>query len=118
MGIHQTSENGTIEINDHVLKQIIYDAVSEIEGIQIVSNRIIDHFFKFFSKSDCEVIGLNIKNEKDINATICIGIKYNLDLPARTKEIQNIVKEKVMKTANISLNRIDIHILNLDRGAL
>lgn len=118
MVVHQPSENGSVEINEQVLKQIILDAASEIDGVQIVSSGFFDRVLKIFLKSRFDGIQLDGKKSDNINAKICVGIRSDLSLTEVTKEIQEMVKDKVKKTANISLNRVDIHIQNLDRRSL
>ncbi|MGE0269071.1 MAG: Asp23/Gls24 family envelope stress response protein [Candidatus Omnitrophota bacterium] len=115
MVVHQPSENGSVEINDQVLKQLILDAAQEIDGVQIVSNSLFDKFLKIFLKSRLEGIHLDGKKTDNIKAKLCVGIRSDLNLSEVTKEIQEMVMEKVKKTANISLNRVDIHIQSLDR---
>lgn len=116
MDPQQPSENGSVKIDDQVLKQIIYDAVSEIEGVRVVSNRFFERFLQFVSRRPAsDSVWLEMKTEKDVNAKVSIGIRGGTNLSETVKGIQETVKEKVRKTANISLNRLDIHIVNMDR---
>jgi len=114
MAEERKSDLGAIQVHKEVLAEIIYNAVCEIDGVSLIKPHLIGRVARIFGRKSYP--GIEIKGLGDEpSLEIKVLIRYGLNIPRVAQEIQNAVKQAVERTAEISLNDINVNVQGIER---
>ena len=109
---------GSIQIHRDALEDICVAAVSQIDGVSPIENSFRDKLLEFFGKRRLSGITIKIDSHAQVNIDLKISVRFGLNIPTVSQQVQNAIREAVAKTADIDLRDININVLRMERVSL
>ena len=101
---------GTVRINNEVVAIIAGMAAVEIPGVTCMSEGIVGGITDIFTKKGADKgVKVEIK-EKEVNITLAIVVKYGVQIPEVSLQIQQNVKKQVEKMSGLAVSMVNINV--------
>ncbi len=96
INLAESSEDGTLAINSHILREIAYYSISRIKDIEAYKKSI-----------DC--VGLKIRKD-EIYLSIDVNVNRNINTATVCEQLQNKIYINIFQNCNIKVKEININV--------
>jgi len=107
---------GSIQIHKEALADIVFSAISEIEGVSLVPKSVKDRFLEFLGKKRYSGIKVAIDNDKQITIEVKIFVRYGMNISTIGRQVQESIRSAIDKTAEVSLKDVNVNVCGMERG--
>ena len=107
---------GSVQIHKKALAEIIYFAVTDMEGVYFGSKGLWEQIADFFGYKYFPRIHIQVEPNEEISIQVEVFIRYGLNIPEMANQIQEMIKMVLEKIINMNLIKIDVHIVGIERG--
>lgn len=114
---NQKVDDGSIQIHKKVLVDIIVSVVHETDGLKLVDQSMLSRFLRFLGSNVFSGISVFIDKENDVSVEVSIGVRYGLNIPDVSRQLQEAIREAVEKTTDIHLKDVHINVKQIEGGA-
>ncbi|MFH1360566.1 MAG: Asp23/Gls24 family envelope stress response protein [Candidatus Omnitrophota bacterium] len=115
-----TEENkidfGSIQIHKKVLADIAYSTIHEIEGVSLIPGDLMTRVMDFCGKTSYPGISVHIDPEGEVMIEVKILVHYGINIPDIARQVQDAIRTRVEKIAEINLKDIHVNIQGIERG--
>ncbi|OGX05417.1 MAG: hypothetical protein A2Z88_05830 [Omnitrophica WOR_2 bacterium GWA2_47_8] len=108
---------GSVQIHKKVIADIAAAATSEIANVKLVEPDFKYSVLELFGMASHPAIDVTIdKSDHQVSLEIKIVVKYGSHIPDVARQIQDVVRDAVERSADITLKDINVSIQGLERG--
>jgi len=107
---------GFIQIHKNALEDICLAALADIDGVTLIPNSFRYKLFELVGKRRYEGINIVIDGNNQVNIELKINVRYGLNIATIAQQVQDAIREAILKTADIDLRDININVQSMDRG--
>ena len=107
---------GSVQIHPQALAEIIYFAITDLEGIHFKKKDLIAEFLDLLGVKYFPGINIKLEPNDEVSIQVKVLIRYGLNIPEMANQIQETIKTVLGKIINMNLMKIDVHILGVERG--
>lgn len=107
---------GSVQIHKKVLAEIIATAMTDVKGVRLSPQTVGGKLFEIFGKKNFPGVEIRSKEEGDVSLQLNILVQYGVNIPDIARQVQDVVRSAVEKTADISLKEINVNIQGIERG--
>ena len=107
---------GSVKVHKNALAEIIFSAVTSIEGVTFIHQHWADHLNEFLGIHIYPGIHVEIDENYDVIIEVKVIVKYGLHVADVANQIQDVVKLAIEKMVDINLRDINVNIQGIERG--
>ncbi|MBF0484811.1 MAG: Asp23/Gls24 family envelope stress response protein [Candidatus Omnitrophica bacterium] len=112
-------EIGTVQVDKNVLAQVIRLAVAKIDGARLYQSTGLSLYFKnLVDKFKAEGITIRVDPPNNLSLKVNLEVRYGLNVNDTAKQVQNQIKEDILKLITINIKSIDIRVRSIERGSI
>lgn len=112
----QKVDYGSIQIHKKVLSDIVLSVIQETEGVVLAPQSISSYFSKIFGRKNYSGITVMIDKDNEVSMEVRICIRFGMNIPEASRQLQDVIRESVEKTTDIHLKDIHINIQGIEGG--
>ena len=102
------------DIESRVFQAIVFQCLSKIEGIGLVSKGLIDSLLGRDAQESYSAIHVEQdQKQHSVYIKIELNIKFGISIPEKAEEIQNSVIEAISKFTGLHVNKVHIVFKNM-----
>jgi len=107
---------GSIQVHKKVLREIIYSAASEVDGVVLYKNSFLNKILRLIGIGKYSSIKIRVNNKQEVSIEVKIFIRYGLNITNVAKNVQDAIKGMIEKSVEINLKNVDVNIQGIERG--
>lgn len=107
---------GSVHIHKEALADISLSAISEIEGVHLIPDGIVDRLLRFLGKNNYAGIIVRISKEGQITIEVKIQVRYGINIPEIAARVQETIKTAIEKMADVEVKDVHVNIQGIERG--
>jgi uncharacterized alkaline shock family protein YloU len=112
----EKTEFGVVRIHKDVIKSIASLAVSEIEGVSVVSDNFKSGLVGLMGKKYYPGIDVVIDKNNEIKVEVKINVKYGFNIPEVASRVQDNIRLALEKMSELSLKEINVNVQGVERS--
>jgi uncharacterized alkaline shock family protein YloU len=101
------------DIENKVFQAIVFQCLSRIDGIALVSKSLIDSLLGRDSENYSAIIVEQNDKQHSVAIKVEINIKYGISIPEKAEEIQSKIIEAISKFTGLHVNCVHVVFKNL-----
>lgn len=102
------------DIESKVFQAIVFQALSKIEGIHLVSKGLIDSLLGRDAQESFSAIHIEQDQKKhSVSVKIEVNINFGISIPEKSDEIQSRIIEDISKFTGLHVNTVHVVFKNL-----
>jgi uncharacterized alkaline shock family protein YloU len=114
---NQKLDDGSIQIHKKVLADIILSVVRETDGVRLVNQSFLSKFARLLKRNIFSGISVFIDKENDVSIEASISVRYGVNIPDISRQLQESIREAIEKTTDIQLKDVHINVQQIEGGA-
>ena len=109
---------GSIKIHRKAIADIVFSALSEIDGVKLVSKNFIDSLGELIGRKDYPGIAVNVDKNNQVTIDVKICVEYGKSVPDMAMIAQEAIRSAIERTVDIDLKVINVNIHGIERREL
>lgn len=109
---------GSIQVDKKAIADIAYSALRDIDGVHLVENDFKASLWELFSRRVYSGITVREDENRQITMELKLIVRYGLNVPEVAREVQDTVRDAVLKTIDIHLKDVIVHVQGIEREAV
>ena len=112
--IHESSENGDVQIADNVVAIIAGLAATEIKGVASMAGNITNELVgKLGMKNLSKGVKVDV-TEEHVSVDLSLNIKYGYNIPGVSEKVQDKVKSAIENMTGLNVLDVNIKIAGVN----
>ena len=107
---------GLVKVHKKAISEIAALAISEMEGVSLVQRGPLGKLLDYLPSDSLYGVQVHMDENAAISLKINLVVKYGLNIPDLSREIQDIVKTAIRRSLNLDLTSINLYIRGIERG--
>jgi uncharacterized alkaline shock family protein YloU len=107
---------GSIQIHKKVIADIVFTALSDINGVKLIDGNFASSVLELFGNSKHPGINVHVDKNGQVSIEVKIKVRYGLSIPEIAHHAQDIIKEAIEKTVDINLKEVNVNVQGIERG--
>ena len=107
---------GSVQVERHVLDEIVSSAIGEVDGVQLIRKNIGNWLFELFGKNSIPGIDIKVDDNNEVALEVRVLVRAGMNIPDAARQIQEAIKSAVDKTLDVDLRDVNINVQGIARG--
>ena len=107
---------GHVKVHRHVIEDIIAKSLEGIKGVHLLPPSLFHKMLGLFSDPSRPGINIRVDENQDIILDIMVHVSHGTSIPDVGRLIQDIVKQDIKKTLDVTVKDINVDIEALKGG--
>jgi len=109
---------GTIQIHRKAIADIAYSAISDMDGVHLIPNDFKASLKELLGYKDYSGIIVHVDAQNQVSIELKLRLRYGVNVPEVAREVQDVVRVAVERTADVILKEVKVNILGIEKGEL
>jgi uncharacterized alkaline shock family protein YloU len=107
---------GSVKVHKHVLEEIVAKSINDLNGVALIKPKVSDRLIAIIKGPARPGIKISVDENHEMTLHLSVNIQYGLNIPDVGRQIQDIVKQDIKKTLDISVKDVHVDIEGIERG--
>ena len=109
---------GTVQIHKKAIADIAYSAISEMDGVRLIPNDFKASLKELLGYKDYSGIIVHVDSSNQVSVELKLCLRYGMNVPEVAREVQDVVRLAIERTAEVNLKEVKVNILGIEKGDL
>ena len=109
---------GTIQIHKKAIADIAFSAISDMDGVHLIPNDFKASLKELLGYKDYSGIIVQVDSNNLVSIELKLCLRYGMNVPEVAREVQDVVRVAVERTAEVNLKDVRVNILGIEKGDL